>query len=289
MPAQAIAIERGVPPDRRASSPASAATPGTASPGRAWAVSSSRAWKHAAEATPARSTAIAMIASATCMVEELSHARAPLACPVKLPSMKRSPRIAGLTPETVGELLERAAERLLRARLRTTGTAPSIRATRPPPRDSTRSVSRTLRRPRSHRLPVAEGTAVVEALLDRRIAERIPSAYLTAYLVCGTRNPGDARRPRAALPDRGTLRARFAPWTDPALRRRILDIGTGSGCIAIAAAHALPHARIDATDVSTRALAVARTNARRHRLAGPRPCGAPMSMSGCAAGGTMSS
>jgi len=48
---------------------------------------------------------------------------------------------------------------------------------------------------------------------------------------------------------------------------RMADIGTGSGCIAVALALELPRARFVATDVSAEALAVARTNAERHRVA----------------------
>jgi release factor glutamine methyltransferase len=49
---------------------------------------------------------------------------------------------------------------------------------------------------------------------------------------------------------------------------QIADVGTGSGCIALALAHELPHAEILATDISAQALEVARRNASRHALGG---------------------
>ena len=52
----------------------------------------------------------------------------------------------------------------------------------------------------------------------------------------------------------------------PALR--IADVGTGSGCLAVALAHELPHAKILATDISAAAIEVARRNAARHHLSG---------------------
>src|SRR5690606_16706040 len=59
---------------------------------------------------------------------------------------------------------------------------------------------------------------------------------------------------------------RFAPWLDPGKVRRALDLGTGSGCIAIAIAHAFAEAAVDAVEIDEGALAVAAMNVARHGL-----------------------
>jgi ribosomal protein L3 glutamine methyltransferase len=56
------------------------------------------------------------------------------------------------------------------------------------------------------------------------------------------------------------------PIADPSRIRRVLDLCTGSGCLAILAALAFPRARIDAADLSAGALALARKNVANHRL-----------------------
>src|SRR5260370_13997639 len=65
----------------------------------------------------------------------------------------------------------------------------------------------------------------------------------------------------------GDMLADFVlPIGDPSRIRRVLDLCTGSGCLAILAAFVFPHARIDATDLSAGALALARRNVNMHRL-----------------------
>lgn len=107
-------------------------------------------------------------------------------------------------------------------------------------------------------------------LLDvaqRRIATRKPLAYLiNEAWFGGNRFFVDERVivPRSHLGE--FVLEQLQPWIEPTRVRRVLDVCTGSGCIAIVAAKSFPDAHVDATDISTDSLAVAAINVARHDL-----------------------
>jgi len=109
--------------------------------------------------------------------------------------------------------------------------------------------------------------AAIEALVNARIDLRQPLAYLLGEAwFCGL--PFQVNQhtlvPRSPLAE--LIQEQFHPWLDSNCHSTLLDIGTGSGCIAIACAVIMPWLQVTGSDIDTDALALAAENARRHRV-----------------------
>ncbi len=117
------------------------------------------------------------------------------------------------------------------------------------------------------KLTGAERDAVL-GVIERRVRERIPVAYLTHEAWLGEYKFYVDKRvivPRSFIAE--LLRDDLAPWVEnPRGVGRVLDLCTGSGCLAILAALSFPHATVDAVDASHDALEVARKNIRDYGL-----------------------
>ena len=117
--------------------------------------------------------------------------------------------------------------------------------------------------------PVPAGVTLrAQRLFDRRIDERIPAAYLTHEAWLGEHRFYVDQRvivPRSYIAE--LLRNRLRPWwPETGSPGSILDLCTGSGCLAIVAAHTFPKSRVEGVDISGPALSVARRNVVAHHL-----------------------
>jgi ribosomal protein L3 glutamine methyltransferase len=112
--------------------------------------------------------------------------------------------------------------------------------------------------------------AAVKAVLQRRIADRVPAAYLTHEAFLGEHRFYVDERviiPRSYFLE--IIPTQLDGWLpDPKKVRHVADVCTGSGCLAILLADHFAKAKVDAVDLSTDALEVAKINVTEHKLTG---------------------
>ena len=109
--------------------------------------------------------------------------------------------------------------------------------------------------------------ASVKQLTNLRIEKRIPLPYLTneAYFA-GMAFYVDERALIPRSPFAELIERQFRPWITYNEVSNLLDLCTGSGCMAIAAAKMFPEAKVDAVDLSEKALAIAKINLERYGM-----------------------
>lgn len=116
-------------------------------------------------------------------------------------------------------------------------------------------------------LTQSEIYAVIE-IIEKRVEQRIPAAYLTNQAWLGDLSFYVDERvivPRSFIAE--LLREELSPWIEDAEEvTSVLDMCTGSGCLAILAAHTFPNASVDAVDLSADALDVAQYNVTDYHL-----------------------
>ena len=110
----------------------------------------------------------------------------------------------------------------------------------------------------------------VAQVIERRVKDRVPAAYITHQAWLGTYAFYVDERvlvPRSFIAE--LIPQRFSPWVlDPDAVENVLELCTGSGCLAIMLADAFPNAVVDAVDISADALDVARRNVVDYQLEG---------------------
>ncbi len=120
----------------------------------------------------------------------------------------------------------------------------------------------------SSRLTTTERKMVIDKLVIR-LSTREPVAYIiNKSYFCGLPFYVDRRVLIPRSPIAEMIEEAFSPWIERSQISRILDLGTGSGCIAIACALMIPEASVDAIDISPEALEVAEINVEEFDLEG---------------------